>query len=86
MVGEVSEALKPLPLDVGGGGVAQWKLDEIAEKERDALESGDYRLAAEMNDLLTVLTPFGAEDRAVVSSYPDPQTSTVDEQAAFFYR
>ncbi len=85
-VGEISETLKPLPLDVEGGGVAQWKLDEIAGKRDGALESKDYRLASELDDLHTILTTVSPSERQVFESYPDPQTSTVEEQAQFFYR
>eukprot|EP01046_Picozoa_sp_COSAG06_P039288 COSAG06_NODE_4622_length_4092_cov_2.411971_6_plen_255_part_00 len=85
-VGEISESLKPLPLDVEGGGVAQWKLDEIAGKRDRALDAKDYRLASELHDLHTILTTAEPSDRAVFESYPDPETSTVEEQAQFFYR
>ena len=84
-VGEISETLKPLPLDVDGGGVAQWKLEQILNKRDGALESKDYRLASELDDLHTILTPVSPSERQVFESYPD-LTSTVEEQAQFFYR
>ena len=62
-VGEISESLKPLPLDVEGGGVAQWKLEEIASKRDRALEVKDYRLASELDDLHTILTTVKPEER-----------------------
>ena len=55
-VGQVSEALKPLPLDVDGGGIAASKLAEIEAEKQKALAAEDFRLAGEMSDLLIVLT------------------------------
>ena len=55
-VGAISATLKPLPLDVAGGGVAAWKLDEIDGRKRSALEAEDYRLASEMSDLHIILS------------------------------
>ena len=67
-------------------GIAQSKLDEIAAEKAKALAASDFRLASEMHDLHTVLSNAEPGDRAVYASYPDPRTSTVEEQAAFFYR
>ena len=82
-VGVVSEQLKPLPLDISGGGVAQSKLDEIAAHQEKALAAADYRLASEMHDLHTILSTPGPGDRDVYASYPDPRTSTVRFQYFF---
>lgn len=83
-MGEVSETLQPLPLDTRGGGVALSKLKENRESERAALSAGDYRLAAEMRDLHSVLSPGTAEDlQDLDARFPLADT---EAQARFFYR
>jgi hypothetical protein len=82
--GEVSEALQPLPLDTVGGGVAAWKLEEIQGREQAALADGDYRLAAEMRDLHSVLSP--EESTAERHDALLPPANDVEARARFFYR
>ena len=83
-MGEVSETLQPLPLDTRGGGVAPSKLQEIRESESAALAAGDYRLAAEMRDLHSVLSPGTVQDlQDLDTRFPLADT---EAQARFFYR
>ena len=82
LTGEVSRRLHPLPLDIDGGGVAEWKMDEIQGLKRAALQAEDYRLASEMAELHTVLSPSSGEDCALLSGPP----SELEEEARFFFR
>ena len=54
-VGEATAALLPLPLDTEGSGVDAQKLAEIVALQRRAVDEQDYRVAAELTDLLRVL-------------------------------
>ena len=86
-VGEASEALQPLPLDTEGGGVAAAKLEEILEAEKAALAVADYRRAAEMRDLHSVLSPASAADQSdLATSLSKIDSADVESQARFFYR
>lgn len=76
------QALLPLPLDVAGGGVGAEKLEELRERKRLALEAEDYRLAAEMSDLLRVLGSGGVG----VSVADAAACRDTDEREAFMLR
>jgi hypothetical protein len=76
--------LLPLPLDAGGGGVSSAKLEEIREKKRAALAAEDYRLAAEMNDLIRVL---GVESEMPAVTVADAAAlQDTDAREAFFLK
>lgn len=71
--GRVSHSLLPLHLDTDGGGVSKTQLLEIRELQHKAVHTSDYRLAAELTDLLRVIDRPGGAHRASVPP-PPPHT------------
>lgn len=74
--------LLPLPLDVNGAGVSAEKLHELLEQKRAALAVEDYRRAAEMDDLVRVLSLDHGRPRVTVSDAAALQNT--DAREAFF--
>lgn len=70
--GRVSHSLLPLHLDTDGGGVSKTQLVEIRKLQHKAVHTNDYRLAAELTDLLRVIDRPGGAHRASVISSPLP--------------
>ena len=81
-LGRVSDALLPLPLDTGGSGVSAAKLRQIREQQRSAVQAQDYRLAAELTDLLRVLDQPGGPSRELSSD--DFAFDTLEESERCF--
>ena len=75
--GRVSHSLLPLHLDTDGGGVSKTQLVEIRELQHKAVHTNDYRLAAELTDLLRVIDRPGGAHRASVISSPLPLYSPI---------
>lgn len=82
-IGETSAKLLPMPLDVKGRGVAPRTLQLVRRRKAEALVAEDYRAAAEMHDLLTVLSPL---PRASALTLADASPPTLEGQQAFFRR
>ena len=61
-VGTVTGAMLPLPLDTAGGGVDASVLAGIRQRKQSAVASEDFRLAAELSDLLRVLDRPGGHN------------------------
>ena len=57
----------PLPLDTEGSGVDAQKLAEIVALQRRAVDEQDYRVAAELTDLLRVLQQPGGHSASLSS-------------------
>jgi len=81
-IGRASAALLPLPLDADGGGVAAAQLLAVRERRRAAVEAENFRLAAELTDLLRVIEPPGGTARGVTTE--DFAPPTLEEQEACF--
>ena len=81
-VGAVPASLLPLPLDVHGRGIAPHKLEQLRALKQEAVAAEDYRAAAEMHDLLTVLDPSSAPLTVADAAAP----ADVDAQLAFFHQ
>lgn len=76
--------LLPLPLDVNGAGVSAEKLHELRERKRAAITVEDYRRAAEMDDMINVLSLEHETPRVTVADAAALQDTAARE--AFFLR
>jgi hypothetical protein len=63
----VSDSLLPLELDTDGGGVSKIQLAEIRGLQRHAVQTEDFRLAAELTDLLRVIDRPGGVHQELTS-------------------
>ena len=82
VVGAAPASLLPLPLDVHGRGIAPHKLEQLRALKQKAVAAEDYRAAAEMHDLLTVLDPSSTKLTVADAAAP----ADVDAQLAFFHQ
>lgn len=80
-VGTAPASLLPLPLDVKERGIEPAALGRITARKDQAIADEDYRVAAEMHDLLTVLQPKPPLEALTVADASPP---TLAGQIRFF--
>ncbi len=81
-LGRVSDSLLPLELDTDGGGVSKTQLAEIRELQLHAVQIEDFRLAAELTDLLRVIDQPGGAHQELTSD--DFAFDTLEDQQRCF--
>lgn len=81
-LGRVTESLLPLELDTDGDGVSMQQRAVVRELQRKAIHSQDYRLAAELTDLLRVIDRPGGANRVLTSD--DFAFDTLEQQQRCF--